>query len=124
MNWYIYWHFTIKYFFWGLLGYGRAGSYIGSLFFNLPIIALIMVLIAPFHFAHEAKVVIYIYASLLLLLINGIVFWEDTKRYRRWNNYYRNHSNNKKNWLFVAISVIGTVGWFFLPLLLKDYYVY
>lgn len=24
---------------------------------------------------------------------------------------------------FVAISIIGTVSWFFLPLLLKDYYI-
>ena len=48
MNWYIYWYFTIKYFFWGLLGYGRAGNYIGFLFFYLPFIALIMALIARF----------------------------------------------------------------------------
>lgn len=28
-----------------------------------------------------------------------------------------------KNWFFVAISIIGTLSWFFLPLLLKDYYI-
>lgn len=57
MNWYIYWYFTIRYFFWGLLGYGRAGNNIGFLFFHLPFIALIMALIAPIHFVHEAKLV-------------------------------------------------------------------
>lgn len=78
-----------------------------------------MALIVPFHFINESKIVIYIFSSLLFMLINGIVFWEDTTRYRRWNNYYRNNSNSKKSWFFVAISVIGTVSWFFLPLLLK-----
>lgn len=122
MNWYIYWNFTIKYFSWGLLGYGRAGYYIGSLFFYLPFFALIITLIAPFHFIREAKIVIFIVGTILFMLINEIVFWDDTKRYRRWDNHYRNNNTNRKNWFFVAISIIGTVSWFFLPLLLKDYY--
>lgn len=124
MNWYIYWYFTIKYFFWGLLGYGRAGNYIGGLFFYFPFIALIMLLIAPFHFINENKIVVYICVSLLFMFINEIVFWEDTKRCRRWDNHYRNNSNNKKSWFFVAISVIGTISWFILPFLLKDYYIH
>ena len=33
------------------------------------------------------------------------------------------NNNNRKNWFFVAISIIGTLSWFFLPLLLKDYYI-
>ena len=32
------------------------------------------------------------------------------------------NNNNRKNCFFVAISIIGTVSWFFLPLLLKEYY--
>mgnify|MGYP000758578428 FL=1 len=122
MNWYIYWYFTIKYLFWGLLGYGRAGNYIGFLFFYLPFIALIMVLIAPFSFVSDNKILIYLSCSILFIFINEIVFWDETKRYRRWNNHYRNN-NNRKNWFFVAISIIGTLSWFFLPLLLKDYYI-
>ena len=59
MNWYIYWYFTIKYLFLGLLGYGRAGNYIGSLFFYLPFIALIMALIAPLSFVNDNKILIY-----------------------------------------------------------------
>lgn len=66
-------------FFWGLLGYGRAGNYIGGLFFYFPFIALIMLLIAPFHFINENKIVVYICVSLLFMFINEIVFWEDTK---------------------------------------------
>ena len=119
MNWYIYWYFTIKYLFWGLLGYGRAGNYIGFLFFYLPFIALIMVLIAPLSFVNDNKILIYLSCSILFIFINEIVFWDETKRYRRWNNHYR----NRKNWFFVAISIIGTLSWFFLPLLLKDYYI-
>ena len=42
-----------KYFFWGLLGYGRAGNYIGFLFFYLPFIALIMVLICLLYTSHH-----------------------------------------------------------------------
>lgn len=122
MNWYIYWYFTIKYFFWGLLGYGRAGNYIGGLFFYLPFFALIMVVIAPSGFVNETKLLVYLFASLLFMLINGLVFWEETKRYRRWNNHYRNNNNNRKNWFFVVLSVIGVASWFFLPFLLKDYY--
>ena len=80
MNWYIYWYFTIRYFFWGLLGYGRAGNNIGFLFFHLPFIALIMALIAPIHFVHEAKYVAFLSVSILFMLINEIVFWDDTKR--------------------------------------------
>ncbi len=122
MNWYIYWYFTIRYFFWGLLGYGRAGNNIGFLFFHLPFIALIMTLIAPIHFVQEAKYVAFLSVSILFMLINEIVFWDETKRYRRWDNHYRNNNTNRKNWLFVAISIIGIVSWLFLPLLLKDYY--
>lgn len=121
MNWYIYWYFTIKYFFWGLLGYDRAGNYFGLLFFYLPFIALIMALIAPFSFVYGNKILIYLCCSILFVFINEIVFWDETKRYRRWNNHYRNN-NNRKNWFFVAISIIGTIIGFFLPLLLKDYY--
>ena len=122
MNWYIYWYFAIKYFFWGLLGYGRAGNYIGFVFFYLPFVALIMALIAPFPFVNDNKLLIYLSCSILFIVINEIVFWDETKRYRRWNNHYRNNGNNRKSWFFVAISIIGTVSWFFLPLLLKDYY--
>ena len=122
MNWYIYWYFTIKYLFLGLLGYGRAGNYIGSLFFYLPFIALIMALIAPLSFVNDNKILIYLSCSILFIFINEIVFWDGTKRYRRWNNHYRNNNNNRKNCFFVAISIIGTVSWFFLPLLLKEYY--
>ena len=100
MNWYIYWHFTIKYFFWGLLGYGRAGNYIGFLFFYLPFIALIMALIAPLPFVNDNKILIYLSCSVLFIFINEIVFWDETKRYRRWNNHYRNNNNNRKSWFF------------------------
>lgn len=79
MNWYIYWYFTIKYFFWGLLGYGRAGNYIGFLFFYLPFIALIMALIAPFPFVNDNKILIYLSCSVLFIFINEIVFWDETK---------------------------------------------
>ena len=80
MNWYIYWYFTIKYFFWGLLGYGRAGNYIGFLFFYLPFIALIMALIAPLPFVNDNKILIYLSCSVLFIFINEIVFWDETKR--------------------------------------------
>ena len=73
MNWYIYWYFTIKYFFWGLLGYGRAGNYIGFLFFYLPFIALIMALIAPLPFVNDNKILIYLSCSVLFIFINEIV---------------------------------------------------
>lgn len=122
MNWYIYWYFTIKYFSGGLLGYGRAGDFMGAIFFYLPIMALIMVLIVPLCVVNEAKVIIYIFTSIVFWFINEIFFWENTKRYRRWNNHYRHNNSNKKNYFFVTISIIGTVSWFFLPLLLKDYY--
>lgn len=105
MNWYIYWYFTIKYFFWGLLGYGRAGNYIGFLFFYLPFIALIMALIAPFPFVNDNKILIYLSCSVLFIFINEIVFWDETKRYRRWNNHYRNNNNNRKSWFFVVIGL-------------------
>ena len=82
MNWYIYWYFTIKYFFWGLLGYGRAGNYIGFVFFYLPFVALIMALIAPFPFVNDNKLLIYLSCSILFIVINEIVFWDETKRYR------------------------------------------
>ena len=75
MNWYIYWYFTIKYLFLGLLGYGRAGNYIGSLFFYLPFIALIMALIAPLSFVNDNKILIYLSCSILFIFINEIVFW-------------------------------------------------
>ncbi len=100
MNWYIYWYFTIKYFFWGLLGYGRAGNYFGFLFFYFPFIALIMALIAPFPFVNDNKILIYLCCSILFVFINEIVFWDETKRYRRWNSHYRNNNNNRKNWFF------------------------
>ena len=79
MNWYIYWYFTIKYFFWGLLGYGRAGNYIGGLFFYFPFIALIMLLIAPFHFINENKIVVYICVSLLFMFIKKLYFGKTQK---------------------------------------------
>ena len=100
MNWYIYWYFAIKYFFWGLLGYGRAGNNIGFVFFYLPFVALIMALIAPFPFVNDNKLLIYLSCSILFIVINEIVFWDETKRYRRWNNHYRNNGNNRKSWFF------------------------
>lgn len=81
-----------------------------------------MVLIAPFSFVNDNKILIYLSCSILFIFINEIVFWDDTKRYRRWDNHYRNNNTNRKNWFFVAISIIGIVSWLFLPLLLKDYY--
>lgn len=63
-----------------------------------------MVLIAPFSFVNDNKILIYLSCSILFIFINEIVFWDETKRYRRWNNHYRNNNNNRKNW-FLLLSL-------------------
>ena len=115
MNWYIYWYFTIKYFFWGLLGYGRAGNYIGFLFFYLPFIALIMALIAPLPFVNDNKILIYLSCSVLFIFINEIVFWDEQKDTEGGTTITGTITTTGKVGFLVAISIIGTVSWFLPP---------
>ena len=123
MNWYIYWYFTIKYLFEGLFGHEtRAAGAMHYLFFHFPIGgALLIPFIALLPITIKDKVVAYLIGCIVFLLVNEfLVFAPDTKRYRRWDNNYRNNSNIRKNWFFVAISIIGTLSWFFCLKIIID----
>ena len=115
MNWYIYWYFTIKYFFEGLFGHEtRAAGAMHYLFFHFPIGALLIPFIELLPITIKDKVVACLIGFTAFWLVNEfLVFSPDTKRYRRWDNNYRNNSNIRKNCFFVAISIIGTLSWFF-----------
>lgn len=122
MNWYIYWYFTIHYFCRGMFKSDHASGRFTGLLFSFPVAALCRVpilLMDSFFHPELAKHDSWLWVTLLLLFIHTIVFWEGSKRFRKWNNTYRNTQTDGKNCFFVILSLVGIVGYGVMVIMIK-----
>lgn len=125
MNWYVYWYFTVRYAsqaFFGRGGNDWGGSRMAALFFFCPFFALwtLPSLALSLWTGHDCYMVAALCLSALFLLANIIVFWEDTHRFRHWDNLYRNLQTESRNKRYVLLSVAGTLLFFIGPVLIRE----
>lgn len=124
MNWYVYWYFTVRYASQAIFGRGGndwGGSRMAALFFFCPFFALwtLPLMTLSLWTGLDIYMLASLYLSALFLLVNIIVFWEDTRRFRHWDHLYRNGQTESRNKRYVLLSLAGTLLFFVGAIFIK-----
>lgn len=119
MSWYKYWYYTIFFLYDSICKNQDMNKDFAVGLFSVTIYMVIAIINSVLYFMFDCNIMknlchIYIHLlfSLFIYFFNGFLFWPE-KKARRERSIYRERSDQKKNLLFVILTVVVFAAYFY-----------
>ena len=121
MNWYKYWYYTIFFLYDSICKESAVGLFSVTIYMVIAIINSVLYSIFD---CNITKDLCHIYSHLLLSLViycfNGFLFWSE-KKARLERSIYREISKQKKNLLFIILTIVVFAIYFYVLFNYREY---